>query len=388
MSSVKRRKAQKLRHFHDLALREGRNKLDDFNAELSEALREHAKDLSREFSMRDLFEAFVDDGSEYLRSCRQTDGGFHHLREAADIVDTSKFANINGQIVYTSLIDAYDDPTFIGERLVTNMPTEFNGEKIPGIGRVGDDSESIGEGDEYPRAVIGEEWVETPETIKRGLILDVTLEEIFFDRTGLITSRAADVGRAIRISKEKRILDVVLGITTIYRRNGAAAVATYQDSDWDNLAASNALVDWTDIEQAELLFDAMTDPNTGEPISVNPTTAIVPTALRHTARNILNATEVRSTAGTNTETLSSSPVQSYTIETNQYVKSRTSSDSTWFLGEPKKAFAYMENWPLRLQTQDDTSHESFNRDVVARYKASERGAPAVMEPRYMVKSTG
>lgn len=387
MASSKRQRAQKLRRFLDLALREGHAKVEEFTAETKAMFREDAKNLSREWSIRELFEALVDDGSEYLSLSRQTDGGFHHLREGADIVDTSKFVNINGQIVYSALMDAYDDPMFIGERLVTNIPTEFNGEKIPGIGRVGDDSGVVHEGEEYPRAVIGEEWIETPEIIKRGLILDLTLEEVFHDRTGLITKRASDVGNSIRISKEKRILDVVLGITTAYRRNGAAAVATYQTSDWNNLAASNALVDWTDIENAELKFDGMTDPNTGEPISIGGLTVIVPTALRHTAKNIINATQIRGTAGTNNETLSNNPLDAYQLESNQYVKSRTSSDSTWFAGDPKKAFAYMENWPLRLQTQDDTSHESFNRDVVARYKASEKGTPAVMEPRYMTKST-
>lgn len=387
MVSSKRRKAQKLRHYLDLAIREGHDKVEQFTHETAEMFREDAKNLSREWSIRELFESLVDDGGEYLSLSRQTDGGFHHLREGADIVDTSKFANINGQIVYSAMMDAYDDVTYIGERLVTNIPTEFNGEKIPGIGRVGDDSGAVNEGEEYPRAVVGEEWIETPEIIKRGLILDLTLEEVFHDRTGLITKRASDVGRSIRISKEKRILDVVLGISTVYRRNGSSAVATYQDGDWDNLQASNALVDWTDIENAELLFDGMTDPNTGEPISIGGLTLIVPTALKHTAKRITSATEIRNTAGANNETISASPLDNYMIESNSYVKARTSSATTWFVGEPKKAFAYMENWPLRLQTQDDTSHESFNRDVVARYKASEKGTPAVMEPRYMVKCT-
>jgi hypothetical protein len=39
---------------------------------------------------------------------------------------------------------------------------------------------------------------------------------------------------------------------------------------FDNLQATNALADWTNIEKALLLFDGLSDPNTGEPIAIMP----------------------------------------------------------------------------------------------------------------------
>ncbi len=40
-------------------------------------------------------------------------------------------------------------------------------------------------------------------------------------------------------------------------------------------------------------------------------------------------------------------------------------------------------------TQSPTNGEAeFSRDIVVRFKASERGAAAVINPRYVVKSTG
>ena len=51
-------------------------------------------------------------------------------------------------------------------------------------------------------------------------------------------------------------------------------------------------MDWSDVEAAELLFDGMHDYNTGEPITITPNTIVVPTALKHTASRVLNATEI------------------------------------------------------------------------------------------------
>ena len=52
----------------------------------------------------------------------------------------------------------------------------------------------------------------------------------------------------------------------------------------------------------------------------------------------------------------------------------------WELGDPA-AFAYMENWPITVTQARSNSEAEFNQDIVLRFKASERGVPAVMEPR-------
>jgi hypothetical protein len=279
--------SQQLRRHFDAGEKDRkRGKENRFWPNFREALeKKHFK--HEEFSFGDLFEEFVPDGRELRRSFNPRYGGNSVLLlEAGGAVNTGNFSNITGQIVYSKIMDAYNAPGFIGDRLVETIPTNFSGEKIPGIGQIGDEAESIAEGNPYPLAGFSEEWIETPATIKRGFIVGVTKEAIFFDRTGLILKRAGDVANWVRVNKEKRILDLVLGITTTYRRNGGAAQATYGDTPFDNLAASNALVDWTDIENALLLFDALSDPNTGEPIVIQPDQIIVPTALVMTARRI------------------------------------------------------------------------------------------------------
>jgi hypothetical protein len=48
----------------------------------------------------------------------------------------------------------------------------------------------------------------------------------------------------------------------------------------------------------------------------------------------------------------------------------------------------MENWPITVTQSAAGSEADFNQDIVVRFKASERGAAAVLNPRYVVKCTG
>jgi len=46
----------------------------------------------------------------------------------------------------------------------------------------------------------------------------------------------------------------------------------------------------------------------------------------------------------------------------------------------------MENWPITVTQAPQNSEAEFNQDIVAQFKASERGAAAVINPRYIVKA--
>lgn len=373
--------------------KEGRG--DEYWSGLHEAIRTKAY-KPEDFRIRELFEHFVDDGREAIASWSPRSGGPKSgvkLRESG--VDTAAFANITGQIVYSKVLTAFNDPVFVAPRVTTTVPTEFDGEKIPGMGRTGDEAETVAEGHPYPLAGFGEEWINTPSIAKRGFIVPVTKEAIFFDRTGLILERARETAQWLAVNKEKRVLDMVLGITTSYSRNGAAAVAAYGDTSathpFDNLAASNALADYTDVENAQLLFDALLDPNTGEPIIVNATQVICGTSLVMTARRVFNATQFEYVATHSTFSPNPLGTSAFDIVSNQYVASRLTAGSvatsTWYLGDFRNAFWYMENWPITSSEAPSNSELEFTHDIVARYKVSERGAPACIEPRRAVKST-
>lgn len=384
------RRHQEIRRMREGYQREGRQA--EFVQHMGDIFADPSVDLA-DFRLRPLFEALVDDGAELVQNHFGPGGGGFSLMEAGDTVNTSMFANIQGQYLYNAMLRAYKMPELIGDSLVTVMDSVEVSERIPGVTAIGDQVEVISEGQSYARAVTGERWVDTPDTIKRGLIVEVTKEAVFFDKTNLILQECSNVGRYIAINRERRILDVVLGISTVYRRNGGAAVATYGS---DNTSGSTPLVDYTSLDAADTKFSEMVDPDTGEPIVATPDTLICPPALRNTANRIRGASSTNSntnpTLGTGaTETrvagnsLNGAP---FNIASNQYVKERSTSNTTWWYGAPKQAFVYMQNWGLKVESEGANSAEAFERDVIARYKASERGAAGVMERLYNLKATG
>ena len=381
---AKTRRHQELRRLYEAAVRA--NAYAQFCADFQTQLQEDASQLGDRYSVRQLFEQFVPDGREAVNMLRPSSGGGYQIQESAELVDTSQFANIIGQVVYTATLNGFNMPGLVGDQLVETIQTQFSGERIPGVGRVGDDLDVVNEGQPYPNAVMGEEYVDTPETIKRGLILNITREAIYFDRTGVLLSEANKVGERVAVNREKRILDVVTGISTVFRRNGAAAVATYDSVN----QLSNTLADWTSIDSVQQKFNVMTDPITGEPIAIDVTQILVPKALETLAGRIINASMTRqgsNTGNNQTYVNGSSVAGNKQVVSGQYVRQRTSSDSTWFAGDFKKAFVYMQNWPLTVTQSDENSEVGFTRDIVLRLKASERGAAGVRERLYAAKCT-
>lgn len=391
------RTAKQRRHAEIQRMREGytkENRIGEFYEHMTSIFADRSNSLE-DWSLRGLFESLVDDGRELVEHHFGGEQGGFSMREASDVVNTALFANITGNYVYNAILRAFEMPELIGDRLVTIMPSSEQTERIPGVAPLGDQAEVVAEGAPYGRAVTQERWVDTPTTVKRGLIVDITKEILFFDKTGQVLIECRRVGEFLAINRERRILDAVLGISTIYRRNGQAAVATYGS---DNTSASTPLVDWTSVDTVNLKLMGLTDPDTGDPISIMADSLIVPPALEMTANRIRAAVQTSTvyqpnaasgTANNNRETWvnGNSVKRQFEVLSNQYVKERTSSDTSWFWGAPKRAFAYVQNWPLGVTALGDNSYLSFERDVVSSYKASERGTPAVIERLQNAKAT-
>ena len=319
------------------------------------------------------------------------------MLEASDGVDTSAFQNVAGQVIYSKILEAYQQEAFVVSKLVSTIPTRLDGEKIPGAAKLESTDAEVGPGMPFPHVGFGEDYIETPATTKRGFIVPVTKEAIFFDRTNLILRRAAEVGELLGLNKEKRLLDVAIGAVNNYKWRGTS-YDTYQTSgDWVNELAGNELVDWTNVDAAEQLLADILDPNTGEPVLVSGTTVLVMPAYRHAAHRVFNAAEIQY-AGTDAETstVAANPLGNYTVAESRLAYRRviasgeTAADAKkwWLLGDFKKAFAYMENWPITVTQAPRGSEAEFTQDIVLRFKASERGAAAVIDPRYVVKCTG
>ncbi len=385
---------QQLRRFYEAAERDRQPRR--FFEDIGRALQ--AKELRPEdFSIRKLFEEFVDGGREIAESWNPRQGGGVNILEAADAVDTSSFSNITGQILYSAVLEKYMMPEFVFSRLIPTQPTSFSGERLVGMGQIGDEAEIVAEGAQYPFVGFGEDYVDTPQTTKRGMICPVTKEAVFFDLTGQILDRAREVGLWLGVNKEKRAIDCVIDEnTTAHRYKWRGTVyATYQTTTpWDNVTASNALVDWTDLDNDRQTANGLIDPNTGEPIMIGPTQQLIVTdQLLWSAQRIANATEITvtvpgyATSGNPTGYTTKNPVQGLQVVSSVLLASRLATDTDWFTGDVGGYAKYMENWPITVVQAPPNSQEDFHRDIVAQFKASERGAFAVVQPRKMRKST-
>jgi hypothetical protein len=127
------------------------------------------------------------------------------------------------------------------------------------------------------------------------------------------------------------------------------------------------------------------------------TTVLVMPAYRYAAHRVFHAAELTFTAaGSSTATVAASPLSGYRVYDSRLAYRRVIASGVaeadakkwWFVGDFRRAFAYMENWPITVTQAPLGSEAEFTSDIVLRFKASERGAAAVLNPRYVVKNTG
>ncbi len=315
-------------------------------------------------------------------------------------VDVTAFSTITGQLLGAKILEGYRRESFVGSSLIDTIPTRLDGEVIPGVEPLGDEAEEVAPGMPYPHVGFGEDYIETPPTDKHGLICAVTREAIFFDRTALVWRNAQRVGEVLGLHKEKRVLDTILGAVNNYRWRGTA-YDTYQTVEpWINTLADNDLEDWSNVDASEQVFAQLLDPHTGEPVLAEPRTVLVTPARLHAAARIFTATSLehvdnQATSGT-IRTHYANPMTGYgfvssRLLTRRIIASGVSAENAatwWFHGDFKRAFAYMENWPITVTQAPPNHDDDFERDIVLKVKASERGVCAVIDPRYVVKNTG
>ena len=371
-----------------------------FFEEFQEGLDSKAISLN-DVSIRELFESFVPDGHEAVMSWNPRNGGngikMSELLEETGAVTSGGFTRISNQLLVNAILQGYESEENVFSKLIPVQPTMLNGEKVPGISQIGDEATVVGEGQPYQLAGVSEDYIETPITTKRGLEVDVTKEAIFFDLTGQLQTRCSKVGEMLALNKEKRLIDAVIDENTTaarYKWKGTS-YATYQSSTpYINLKASNALVDWTNVDAAELLFSQLVDPYTGEPITVVAKHLIVTRQLMRTAQRILSATQIQTvtpgyatSANPNVASWNNPYSSGLSLIWSAQLAARMATDTTWYLGDVTKAIKYMENWPITVVEAPANSEAEFTRDVVYRVKASERGAASTWEPRQLVKST-
>ena len=360
---------------------------------------------SEDFSIRELAESFM--GRSWVQRLNPATDRFSHmsLQEAGggEGVDVSAFSNITGQILFNRILEGWDLAKMLGDELVETIKTEFDGEKLPWISQPLTEGAEVHPGMPYPEAGLAEEYITTPTTRKFGAILSVTKEAIFFDRTAQLLRKGNNLGTQLRYNKERRILNTFLGAASAPQFTWKGVTfAPYQAAGtyWSNTLSSLPLVDWTTIETVEIMATRILDPdllNVGinTPIEIDLDTIIVSPFKQHTAERIVSATEIRSSnlsPAPEQMTISSTPLRPYTVKTSKILyrqlidvggyTSTQAQDFWWMIDSKRRPLAYMENWPLRLLQAPPLATAEFERDIVFRIRADERGTPAWIDPRY------
>lgn len=366
----------------------------------SKAVHPHRVDLGALFEAcygRHEFTACRTGGVNYLA----TDVMTRALTEAEGAVATSAFRNITGQIVYSTVMDAYELEEAVVTKLFPEVPTKFlDGEKIPGVNQIGPEGAVRDEGMEYAIAGFGEDWLFTPPVKDTGMVVNVTWEAVFADRTNLVLTQAADVGRWIAYDVEQRAVDCLIDENrTAHRYNWRGTViASYGDNSgshsWDNLQASNGLSDHANINTAMQLLNQMTDPYTAQPAVFDAKHLIVTKQLEQTARRIIRAGEIRvtvpgyATSANPSQTVAPNPyANAFDLVTSRQLAFRLATDTDWFFGDVSKYGRRMVAEPLAVLQAPPNSPDEFKRRIVGQYRANVRDAFVVVQPRAVVKST-
>jgi hypothetical protein len=327
---------------------------------------------------------------------------FQRVAEGDAGVTTAAFQNISGQILYSAARVGYENEEFVFAKLIPEDPAIIlDGEKIPGITDVGNAAAVRKENDPYVEMGFGEDWIFTPPVPDIGGILSLTWEAVFNDRTGDVMGKAQNGGYSIGLNEEIAAIDAFVDENvTAHRYNwrSAGQIATYGDNSgthtWDNLAASNTLVDWTDLDTAEQVANAIVNPFTGLPILTEMVDLVVTKQNEQTANRIVSATEIRvATPGFAT---SSNPsvahqknpyLNKYTVRTSRLLAQRMATDTHWFLANIGKMILRKVAEPLSTVREPSNSKDDFERRVVARFRSNKRFAHVVREPRLAIKST-
>lgn len=368
-------------------------------------------------SIRALWEGMVGPCEETLEiaqghaggSLRYIDGVMH-VQEA---IDSTMFPTATGLLIAAKVIEGYDAPGYIGDSLVTVMPSKLKSERMVGFTSLEGPME-VGEGMPYPESGFGEKYV-TTETAKKGRILEITEEAIYFDQTGQVLLRAQRLGEQTRLEREEVILAGVVdaggaagvgNYKPVWRPSGVAAALYSHAANTNHLTAVTTLVDWTDFDEvlryhADNMRDDRAVTAERRPIVWMPRQVLVSRRYVATATRILSATEVRTGDGASNsaQMISSNPLQNLipgirviSSPLIDYIATVTGSQygdaADWFMGDFPKQFIWQEIWPVQTFRAAQNDDAEFRRDIKARYKVRYYGGIAAIDTKYVIKANG
>jgi hypothetical protein len=330
------------------------------------------------------------------------------LTESAPGVGTTLFQTVTGELIGRKVIEGYEDNAgFIGDKLVTVMPSRLRNSRIAGFKALAGPTE-VHEGHPYEESSFEEKYVTTLES-KQGRILSINEELIAFDQTGEINRRAMALGYYLRQERERTIVRAVTDADAsagryVYRPSGTGEALYAADGSNRNFIGTGnttspdfdapiALEDWTDVEEAlhYRATEVKDDRIDGDqrPIVAPARQILVPEKLRGTARSIVHSTEIH-VATDDGETRFANPVHNLVeVLSSPFIDEQGGAAvSSWYLGDFRRQFVWSEIWPVQTFLQRSESEAAFERDVVLRVKARYYGGLSAVDTVFVTKITG
>lgn len=258
---------------------------------------------------------------------------------------------------------------------------------------------SVGQNVEYPKSSLTDGKYEY-QVGKYGRKLPITWESIVNDDLGALQDIPARFGRAARRTEEKFVTALFVDA------NGPNA--SFYTTGQGNRLTGNPALSITSLQTAITALMTMKDSD-GEPIVVDAMTLVVPPQLLVTARNIVNATEIRlNTAGgdTNQQLVGPSWAKDIvTVAVNYYiplVASTANGATSWFLfANPNTSRPALEVGFLRgheapevfmkqgnaVRVGGGAANEDFDTDSL-QYKVRHVLGGTRMDPKMSIGSNG
>jgi hypothetical protein len=127
---------------------------------------------------------------------------------------------------------------------------------------------------------------------------------------------------------------------------------------------------------------------------MDPKHVIVTKQLEKTATKIMSGNEIRTTnpgyatSGDPTQYQWANPYgNKFKVISSRLLAARMATDTSWFYGDVGEYAKYMQAEPINVVQAITNNKDEFERRIVAQYRANERGAYVVVQPRAIVKST-
>lgn len=315
-------------------------------------------------------------------------------------VKTSVFTLILTGGLSSRVILGYDTTSgLIGDKLVTPYNSNLLIDKFPGFNELSGIAD-VAEGALYPDVAITEKGLYDTTFSKRGAMVSVTEEAILFDQTGLVLARCNEVGRQLALDREKHIINSVCdqtGYECYFTTTGGSATLY----DTAQLKTSNALVDYTDIENAALYLQLTTAVITAIGDSDTPITdaalppyeVLVPKTLEFTARHIANTLTVESAPASSSvpSAMMNNPV-AITVLSSPYLDKADNANGVahWYLagaGGFKRQFIEKIHMPLQVVQVPSAEVNATSQDIVAGVRARYKSRVFALDNKFVVKNT-